>query len=195
MPTATGAPDTANIGDLVRNVKSGDERSFDRLVHLFAERVYRFLMVRGLSSHDAEDITQESFMKAYDAIKDYDEKYAFSTWLFTIAKRQAVSHQRKQKHHVPLENLPDLPEKESQEEGSNLEGLWEFVRNNLNESHFDVLWLKYGEGMSLGDIAEVMNISQVNSRVLIHRAREKLAKLLPKSKEDAASTLAMTKEC
>ena len=74
----------------------GSHAAFAELVALFEVRLYNFLLRRTRSRTDAEELTQESFARAWQSIKSYDPAWKFSTWLFTIGSRLAVSDHRKQ---------------------------------------------------------------------------------------------------
>jgi len=73
--------DRTAITALVEAARNGDDGAFDDLVERFADRLIRFLMAGGLHRADAEDVAQDSFIRAYHHLERYDPRYAFSTWL------------------------------------------------------------------------------------------------------------------
>src|SRR5438477_165141 len=79
---------------LVEKCKAGCTKSFELLVQQYEKRIYNFLWQLSGNSHDAEDLTQETFLKAFQSIHRVKSAQAFSTWLFTIAKRTAFNHFR-----------------------------------------------------------------------------------------------------
>ncbi|MDA3963541.1 MAG: RNA polymerase sigma factor [Planctomycetota bacterium] len=170
--------DTAvDIPAAVSAACQGDALAFDALVRAFADRLLRFLMAGGLRHSDAEDVVQETFIRAYHNLERYDSRYAFSTWLFTIAHRLRCNHHRRQRRYVTMGENQDLrtaPETEHHEIGA----LWAKARELLPERQYQALWLRFGEDLELDEVAEVLGVSSGNARVLVHRARSKLAERL-----------------
>ena len=166
----------------------GDRGAFDAIVAHFSERLLRYLMAGGLGQADAEDITQETLVRAYQNLDRYDSRYAVSTWLFTIAHRLRCNHFRDRRPAVPIDDnlLPQACEESSDD--PLLDTVWATARSLLPERHYDILWLRYGEDMELADIASVVGISKVNARVLLHRARSRLGKHLKNNATPSATT-------
>ncbi|MSU20695.1 MAG: RNA polymerase sigma factor [Pedosphaera sp.] len=166
--------------ELAEQCKAGCRESFEMLVEQFEKRIFNFLYHFTGNSHDAEDITQETFLKAYQNMHRYDSAYAFATWLFTIAKRTAISHFRSKK---PSEELSADTEADLADPSAALEAkeervsLWNLAKT-LKSNQYETLWLRYGEGFSIAEIAQVMNTNQIHVKVLLHRARRHLAKRL-----------------
>lgn len=93
---------------LVRSVLSGDREQFERLVERYQTRLVNYLyrMVRNLE--EAHDLTQEVFIRVYQALDRYDSQYRFSTWLFRVAQNAAIDVIRKRRIHlVPLSRKAD----------------------------------------------------------------------------------------
>ena len=175
-PTPTGQPATA---DLVVAAQGGDDQAFDRLVERFAPRLLRFLMSGGLRAADAEDVAQDSFIRAYHHLDRYDARYAFTTWLFTIAHRLRCNHFRRQRPQVGFEDHHRTTAAPTPEEPDPLiDTLWAKAREFLPERQYQALWLRYGEDLELEEVAHVMDVSPGNARVLVHRGRSRLAKRL-----------------
>ena len=174
--------------ELVRKAQQGCEAAFGDLVQRFAERLHRFLVARGTSPDDAEDLVQETFIAAYQALDRYDERFAFSTWLFTIGRRLAVSHFRKRKRHGAInEHLPAREAATAEEAG---QGIWEHARTVLPERDYEALWLRYGEGLATAEIAKVLGVHSLHARVILHRARSRLAQELGAAATAGAAGLA-----
>jgi len=153
---------------------------FECLVDQYQHRVFGFLRQMGLNEPDAEDLTQETFLKAFRALSRFSPVYSFSTWIFTIARRTALNHFRDRR---PTEELPDEVDSPHDDPAAALEKqdarqqLWQTAKR-LKPRLYEVLWLQYGEGFSIEETARVMGRSQLYVRVLLHRARNQLAKLL-----------------
>jgi RNA polymerase sigma-70 factor (ECF subfamily) len=165
---------------LAAQCKAGCRDSFEALVEQFEKRIFNFLFQFTGNSHDAEDITQETFLKAYRNIHRYDSAYAFATWLFTIAKRTAISHFRSVKPSEELSNETDadvVDPAAALEAKDEKDSLWKLAKR-LKPNQYEALWLRYGEGFSVAETARIMNINQIHVKVLLHRARGHLAKRL-----------------
>ena len=85
------------INDVIQKAKQNDQIAFKLLLHTFWNDVYGFLIKRLHNENDAEDITIQTFSKAFEKIKTFDEKFKFKTWLITIAKNTHSDSLRKQK--------------------------------------------------------------------------------------------------
>lgn len=177
--------DDDDVAGLIKRAQEGDETAFADLVHLYARRLYRFLRGRGSEANDAEDIVQETFIKAHRALRRYDSRYAFSTWLYTIARREAVSLYRRNRQAVAFEPLsPMLAATESETEKPDSENIWPRARRILGEREYEILWLRYGEDLSVKDAAGVMDVTPTHAGVILHRARKRLAALLDSDSEE-----------
>ena len=171
---------------LAERCKAGCRDSFELLVEQYEKRIFNFLRQFMGNAHDAEDVTQETFMKAYQSIHRYEPSYAFTTWLFTIAKRTAISHFRSRK---PTEELLEMAETDAETPSVVLErkdeqrSIWDLARR-LKPKQYEALWLRYGEGFSIAEIARIMNTNQIHVKVLLHRARGHLSKTLRYLKDE-----------
>jgi RNA polymerase sigma-70 factor (ECF subfamily) len=126
---------------------------------------------------NAEDLMQETFLKAFRKIHRYNPKYAFTTWLFTIANRLAASAWRK--HRPMAEDLPDVQDEAPcpaslTEQNDTRENLWTHARQLLNDAQYAVLWLHYGEDLPVKEIARALRRTSTGVKVLLHRARNNL---------------------
>lgn len=163
--------------------------AFGELVRRFGPRLLRFLRRRTNSVHDAEDLVQDTFVKAYTNIGRYRDSWRFSTWLFTIAARLANSryrslHCRREVGCAKADGIemPDvLVRRESRQ------NLWALA-GTLSKGQYQSLWLRYVEDMSISDIAKVLGKSQVNVRVLLYRARMNMAAKLHDARAEAELT-------
>jgi RNA polymerase sigma-70 factor (ECF subfamily) len=170
---------------LAEQCKAGCRDSFASLVERYEKRIFHFIHQFARNPHDAEDLTQETFLKVYKGIHRYEPGYAFTTWLFTIAKRVAISHFRSSKS---FEELPEDAETDLEDPAAVLEkkdeqvSLWQLARN-LKPNQYEALWLRYGEGFSIAEVARIMSTNQIHVKVLLHRARGQLAKSLRRLKK------------
>ncbi len=164
--------------ELAREARAGSRRSFDELARRYKRRLFVYLRPRLGSDEDAEDMVQETFLKLYRNIASYDPAFKFSTWLYTSANRLAIDSFRKrsaQKAHPAAAEDLDIPDPAAEAgEGPAVPGLWEAART-LGGDRYRVLWLRYGEDLSVEEIAAVIGRTRLAVRVLLHRARTSLA--------------------
>lgn len=164
--------------ELARNAQAGSLLSYEELVRRYEQRIFAYLMSRCNRRQDAEDLLQQTFIAAYRNIGKYKAEYAFSPWLYTIARNLSVSHFRKQRPQINEvfdftdERSPDhlLAEREARD------NLWAIVRRELPEIQSTALWLKYSENMQVTDIAQAIDKSTTHTKVILYRARKNLAK-------------------
>lgn len=163
-------------GQLVEKSKAGCLESFEQLVRMHEKPIYNYLLQLTGNAHDAEDAAQETFVKAFRGLHQYQSRYRFSTWLFTIAKHTAISHYRKSRRQNSLEAL-DAELEAPQEQESGAGDVW-LVAKRLKPKLYEVLWLHYGEGFQASEVARIMNTNAIYVKVLLHRARHELKKRL-----------------
>ena len=162
---------------LAQKAKEGSLQSMETLVNRHHVRIFRFLIFKTQNRSDAEDLTQETFLKACRNIQKYNPKHPFSTWLYTIAQRLATSAWRKQRpttHEIPeltdSENAPDQ-NLQTLEKSNNI---WAIARDILNHNQYSAIWLHYVEDMALTEIATSLRKTVPGVKLLLFRARKKL---------------------
>jgi RNA polymerase sigma-70 factor (ECF subfamily) len=167
--------------ELALRAQSGSLAAFSELVGRFEGRLFNFLLRRVGSAADAEDLTQDTFLRAWQRIGTYRPTWRFSTWLFTIATRLAVSSARRvsprrepiRDDHGARAVPPALPD-----DGVARSRIWSMVSELLGPEQQTALWLRYVEDMAVKDIATVLGRTQVSVRVMLFRARAVLAPAL-----------------
>jgi RNA polymerase sigma factor (sigma-70 family) len=151
------------------------EQEFAELLERNRGSVARFLQRFLGNVHDAEDLTQETIARAYKNRHKYEPKYGLSGWLITIARNLAISFRRNQDPaSVPLDEYAGHEAAVS--DHAQDRGLWEAARQALGSGAYAMIWLRYGEGLSVSEIAERTGRSEIVIRVTLHRARLKLMK-------------------
>ncbi len=174
--------------ELAREARAGSRRSFEELAQRYKRRLFVYLRPRLGSDQDAEDMVQETFLKLFRNIRSYDPAFRFSTWLYTSANRLAISSYRKKKiasGRLDVEAAGALADPEVGAAGE--AGIWDAARN-LGGSQYRVLWLRYGEDMTIEAIATSLGKSRLAVRVLLHRARKGLMKRVCPVPAPAAAT-------
>ena len=170
-----------NLDDttLARRAQSGCVSSFEELIRRFQVPLMKFLTRRlGDRRHDAEDILQETFVRAYRKLHLYNPRYPVRSWLYTIACHTAARHRRMDAADV--QNAAELSRPQpavlqemvrEEERGR----LWNLARRQLSDEQFSALYLFHVEQFSTGDIARVLDRSWVSVKTMLHRARKRLA--------------------
>ena len=184
--------------ELARQARAGSRRSFEELAHRYKRRLFVYLRTRIGSDQDAEDMVQETFLKLFRNIQNYDPDFRFSTWLYTSANRLAISSFRKRKiaeGKLWAEVRDDSTDSEDRMAGDARSAcLWDAART-LSGNQFRVLWLRYGEELAVAEIASALGKSRLAVRVLLHRARMNLMKRLsPASGRAPAAETAAVRE-
>jgi len=178
---------------LVEQAKQGNLEAYDALVRRYQERIYGTIYHMTASHEDAGDLTQESFIKAYQAIHTFKGDSSFYTWLYRIAVNKTINFlkQRQSRSHLSLndldlnaENDSDLvalvSEKTPRRDLSlqELQGKLNAAMQKLSQPHRLVVTLHDIQGLSHEEIAEIMdcNVGTVRSRLFY--ARQQLQALL-----------------
>ncbi|MGY0693972.1 RNA polymerase sigma factor SigW [Virgibacillus sp. FSP13] len=180
------------IKDKIKQVKKGDQSAFEDIVAFFQNKIYQHCYRMLGNAHEAEDIAQEAFIRAYINIHSYDDRRKFSTWLYRIATNLTIDRIRKRKPdyyldaeikgteglnmYAQLEADNRLPE----EEVESLE-LKSYIHQEISElppKYRTIIILRYLEEFSLKEISEILDIPLGTVKTRIHRGREALRKKL-----------------
>jgi RNA polymerase sigma-70 factor (ECF subfamily) len=186
-PARSGPPvDVAQEQSWVRRSQQGDTAAYDELVRRYQERIYATIYHMTSNHEDANDLAQETFIKAFQAIKSFKGGSSFYTWVYRIAVNKTINFlkQRKNRTHMSLNDLdfnaehdPDLvalvSDKTPRRE-VNLAELQEKLNTamqKLSEPHRLVVTLHDVQGLPHDEIAEIMgcNIGTVRSRLFYAR--------------------------
>ncbi|MDR1156326.1 MAG: sigma-70 family RNA polymerase sigma factor [Bacteroidales bacterium] len=165
----------------VRRVKAGDIQSFTMIVSKYGKMVYTVVHKIVENREDAEDITQEIFIKVFKSLERFREESEFSTWLYRIAYNTAISELRKRKlfyiaaeDSLLIDNSSFTDEKDGQETEIKLQYLEEAMKK-LPPDELFLLTLHYMDGQSIESISKISSLSVSNVKVKLHRIRRKLA--------------------
>ena len=175
----------------IENAKKGSQPAFNFLLDYFWSGVYRFQLKRVNNEYEAEDITIETFAKAFDKISTFNEKYTFNTWLISISKNIQVDKRRKKNASIyaqttdasdeQVKKIPDdapTPEDKIITE-QHLSELLRYIKK-LKPHYQDVINLRYFQEMSYLEISESLNEPLNNVKVRLLRARKLLAEIISK---------------
>lgn len=187
--TAPSALPQAGANDplaaLAARAGAGDDAAFVELVHAASDRLFNFLYRLSGQAQDAEDLCQETWLKAWRALDRYQPGRPFLPWLFTIARRTLLNHRRAARPLEPLdEDLPAPAAPPVPVARDDLEHLWRLARG-LPPRYHHVLWLYYGEGLNAREVAAVLRTRPLVVKVLLHRARRALLAVLRRTQTAA----------
>ncbi len=171
------------IGAIIEKILRGDRRAFAEVVGRFQKPLFGFLGRMGLSQAVSEEIAQETFVRAWVNLGQYDPAIAmFSTWIFTIARNLALNELGKaaRRPEISGESLPEHPCEAHPAESMNR---LQQALLKLDPSDRSILALAYVEGMAQSEIAQMEGCSKGAVKVRIHRAKQKLKAFLEKDDE------------
>jgi len=182
LTSGPGSAADAALGELTPErlawqAARGCRASFAELVRRFSPRLHAFLRRRTRDRHEAEDIVQDTFLRVYQHLDRYDSSRRFSTWLFTIASRTAVSRRRKKCVECRGDDLHAPACDLAAEQREQHRNLWTTAAQ-LPEAQYQALRLRYAEELPVQEIARILGKSQVCVKVLLYRARVNMAKRL-----------------
>ena len=171
----------------------GSAEAFRRIVERHQDTVYRLVLRMVRDPALAEDIAQETFLKAYRALPGYDPRWKLSSWLLKIAHNATIDHLRRQRLDTtaldlgpdsetgsPIERLADdsVLDAEQQLRGRALARDLQTALSSLDTAYRELLLLRFQEGLAYQEIAEVTGLPLGTVKVRLHRGRKRLADLL-----------------
>ncbi len=173
------APELIPDEELARRAQAGCLDSFEALVSRHEASIYRFVFYCCRNQADAVEIVQETFVRAFNAIGQFDPGRKFAPWLFTIARRKTLDHFRAAPPHA--DTAGEVPEGVDADDPAELlaraedrEQLWRTARESLSVDQFQALWLRYAEEMDVVDVAGALGKTVTHAKVLLFRARQRL---------------------
>ena len=182
---------------LVKKVlDSGDRKAYAELMNSYADQVYATMLKMSGDALDAEDLTLEAFSKAFEKLKQYTPEYAFSTWLFRIAKNNCIDHLRRKKkeesnagdpegndlgiHSATTEIPSQLPGPEQLLINRQETILLRKIVQGLKPNYKAIIEMHYFKELSCEEIAQQLKLPESTVKVRLFRARELLYNILVK---------------
>jgi RNA polymerase sigma-70 factor (ECF subfamily) len=179
--------------ELVSRALEGDQAAYSKLRNKYWRQIQSMLSRMIRDKHDAEDLTQEAFIKAFNSLHSFNPEYAFSTWLYKIASNNCIDYLRKRRLKTVSMNAPvQMNDGEAQMELADPNSpipdthitsaertaiLQEAIRN-LPEKYRIVIELRHTQEMEYADIAEQLDLPLGTVKAHLFRARALLAKRL-----------------
>jgi len=170
---------------LIAQAIAGNADAFGELYLLHLDAIYRYVYYRVGDGAEAEDLTEQVFLKAWEALPGYQQRgYPFSSWLYRIAHNTVADYHRRQKPEVPMpspekvekrdQHRPPLEQVIATEEAATLAT----AIAQLSEEQQQVIILRFIEGLSHAEVARILAKSEGACRVIQHRALAALNRLL-----------------
>ncbi len=178
--------------DWLKRAQKGDDLAFARLVEVYQKPVYNLCYRMLGNAGDAEDAAQETFIRAYNALRRYDPERKFSTWLLSIASNYCIDQHRRRKlptFSVDELDSPDIPEKSASLEAMLMQDEHQAkvsaLLETLKPKDKALIVMRYWHEYSYEEMAESlsMSVSAVKSR--LHRARKELAEVWMDAEQDS----------
>jgi len=192
-------------GALVRRCLAGDSAAWEEIVRQQNRRIYNLCYRFTNSAHDAEDLTQEVFIRVYRTLSSYDvEKGAFSTWLTTLTRNLLVDHFRRSKHDrvtdsldagiteeddspTMLNRIPDkAPTPDDRMASKETQRMVQAALGRLSPDLREAVILRDLQDLDYKDIAQVLKVPEGTVKSRINRGRMELARLLSRNKKQAS---------
>jgi len=169
--------------NLIRSAVKGRPSAFGSLYDHYQPKIYRFVLIKVGRREEAEDLTHQVFLQAWQNIRNYqDLGFPFSSWLYQIARNQIVDHYRTKKTEADIEDVIEelvVPAAAQFIAERNLE--LEHVRRaiqKLKPEHQDVIVLRFVEDLSIKEVAAALQKTEGAIKLVQHRALKELKLLL-----------------
>lgn len=175
----TGSGSVVDDGDLVGRARAGDPVAFERLFDRYHAPILNYLHRMVYDRATAEDLTQDTFIKAYRALPNTNHDLAFKAWLYRIATNTAITHLRRKKivRWVPFAEGFDPPSNESVERSVGRRFDVEQALGKLPQHYATVLLLRHYQGLSLAETAAALDITENAAKLRLFRARKAFAEV------------------
>lgn len=176
----------ANDAVLARRAADGCVDSFATLARRYQVPVVHYVrrLTGRVGGDQADDVTQDTFLRAWRLIDQFDCRWTFSTWLFTIARRTWLNHARSARRRRVRETAAAVAGVSFVEpalgmlEEERAARLWDVAAAELSEREFTAVWMRYVEEKSLAEVAAVLGRPIATTKVILFRARRRLAPLV-----------------
>lgn len=168
--------------DLIERIADGDIEAFAVLVDRYAHAVHALVARIVVTAEDAEEVTQDVFLKVFDHLPRFDRRSSLATWIYRIACNTAVSHARRRRRPTcPIDErriaavTDDEAERleETVERQQALDSLAAAIET-LEADERALVTLRYYEDRSVAECAEITGLTEANVKVRLHRIRKKL---------------------
>ena len=167
-------------------VARADPKAFGELYKLYVEQVFRYLYSRIGNVHEAEDVTAQTFLVAFESFDRFREDRHFASWLFTIARNKAMDHFRQKKNISSIDEVANIPVENDPLSGmiqlEQMEALTNLIQA-LPEEDRELLRLRFLAAMSFPEIAHFLHRNEDAVKKSIYRLLARLHNQLEVSNE------------
>ncbi|TBW26484.1 RNA polymerase sigma factor [Gramella sp. KN1008] len=171
---------------LIDDILAGDSSAFGELVDRYQNFVFTIAIRMLKVSEEAEEVAQDSFIKAFDSLSGFRGESKFSTWLYRIVYHKALDRIKKNKRQQTCEIIEEITDDSLDHIENGLEYMLSEERSRvindcikmLPEEEAAIISLYYFEEQSVKEIAEVTNLTEDNIKIKLYRSRKKLFSLL-----------------
>ena len=182
---STGPSDS----EIISQVLKGDHNAYAQLVDRYKSYVFTLTLRFTKSREDAEEVSQDIFVKAYRSLADFKGASKFSTWLYTIVNTTCITFLRKKRLEVQsLDDERTFEVADSQDSGFRANQIEQKSRLNmvnqaiamLNPDDAEIITLFYKNEQSLEEIGQILGLESNTAKVRLHRARARLKEKMEK---------------
>jgi RNA polymerase sigma-70 factor (ECF subfamily) len=168
---------------IIERAKKGEAQAFGLLYDHYHERIYRFIFLKVSRKEDAEDLTHQVFLSAWQNIKNYKELgFPFSSWLYRISRNAVIDFYRSKKIETSLEEVQnELSSDEIKTDDIDLKIQIEEVMKALKQlkpDYQDIIIMRFVDDLSVKEIAKALDKSEGAVKLMQHRAINNLKKIL-----------------
>lgn len=182
---------TNNDQAYIDKVLKGDANAFSTLVERYKNMVFTLALKMVKNREEAEEISQDTFIKAYKNLNKFKGDSKFSTWLYKIGYRTSLDNLKKNKGKYNIDTIDEITINKIKSTEGILESIERKERAevintcmlSLPEDERAILWMFYFDELSLKEIIEVTDFSEANVKVKLHRARKSLLNIVEKKVE------------
>jgi RNA polymerase sigma factor (sigma-70 family) len=173
----------------IEQVLAGNLNAYSHIVDRYKDKAFNLAFRICANTEEAEEIAQDSFLKAFRSLGSFKKQSSFSTWLYRIIFNTSISHVRARKQRLlSIEDFPadatdfigyDANKEEAEEEYR--KSLVNFALQKLTDEERALVTLFYYDEMSSDEISEVTGMSKTNLKVRLFRARRKMQEIIEKA--------------
>ncbi len=165
--------------EIVRRVQAGDTEAFGELVSRYSGRIYTLALAVVRDAQRAEDVVQETFIRAYEHLGGFRGASAFGTWLYRIACNRAVGECRRRTYgRIDAESCAVAEEPSAERFDEETVARMRRALERLRPEERALVALFYEEERSMAEIAQIMDMTLSNVKVRLHRVRGRLKRYM-----------------
>lgn len=177
---------------IIKKAQAGEAEAFGWIYDRYIKKIYRFVYLKVSHRANAEDLTQQVFLSAWQNIGNYrSQGFPFSSWLYRIAGNAVIDHYRTSRHHLNIEALPEeifAEEKPNRkiEQETEIREIKKAI-SRLEPDQQSVMVMKFTEEMTNKEIAAALEKTEGAIRVIQHRAVKKLKEILSEENQNQST--------